>query len=391
MLRFKFLNIPVEIHPSFWLFLLFFTNLYRDFSIESLLLAAVVILSLLVHEYGHAWTAFRFGARPVITLEAFGGNAQYNGFGLTPKQHFLITLNGPLLESVLIVLAYSLLKGDFFSHNYYLRYLLYATLRVNILWCLLNLIPIAPLDGGLMLRYLFEKRFGQKGSLAAITIGLISVALLVPYLYFQGFFFFGTLLFIFGFQYYQLLRTHRLSAGRSHPFKTYTQGLEAIKNQDTERAKWILKKLLKSKDVQIKHLATESLAKIYLQENEEQKSYDLLLKADPHHLKEGKALLCKLAFANKNYELVVKYSRELYEMNPSFEIALLNSQAFACLNRPELSGAWLKTAARFDAVSEETIQELLKKPFYDSVRNQEAFKLSHKNTSRSAHALQNKP
>jgi hypothetical protein len=38
----------------------------------------------------------------MITLEAFGGNAQYDSYRITPKQSFLITLNGPLLQSVLI-------------------------------------------------------------------------------------------------------------------------------------------------------------------------------------------------------------------------------------------------------------------------------------------------
>lgn len=346
LLNFKFLNIPIQIHPTFWIFLLFFTNIYRNPSIESLILGIVLIFSLLVHEYGHALTAAYFGARPTITLEAFGGNAQYNSLGITPKQQFLITLNGPLLESVLIVLSYSLLESGVFE-NYYFRYFLYVTMRLNILWCLLNLIPIAPLDGGHLARYMLEKRFGDKGHKASMVIGLICVALVTPYLYYQEFFFFGTLLLIFGFQHFQILRTFRRSSAKYNPFSCYIKGMEAIQNNDLENGKALLKKLLKSKDMQIKHAAIEALAKIYSQKNESQKAYDLLLKADHQLLKEGKCLLCKLAFEQKNYELIGKYSRDIYDLDPSYEIALLNSKAFAYLNQEALSDAWLETASQF--------------------------------------------
>ena len=63
-MNFKFLNIPVQICPSFWIFLLFLTEIYQDPSIESLIVGLVVIMSLLVHEYGHALTAVYFGKNP---------------------------------------------------------------------------------------------------------------------------------------------------------------------------------------------------------------------------------------------------------------------------------------------------------------------------------------
>lgn len=334
---------------------------------ESVILGIVLIFSLLVHEYGHALTAYYFGARPAIILEAFGGRAEYDSFRMTAKQEFLVTLNGPLLESVLIVLSYSLLQWDVFDSHPYIRYFLYVTMRLNILWCLLNLIPIAPLDGGHLARYLLERKFWEKGYRASIILGLLCAIVAVPYLCYQGFAFFGVLLLIFGFQHFQLLRGTRTFES---PFSSYMRGVEAIKENDLERAKTILRKLLKTKDAHIQHLAVESLAKAYMQGNETQKSYDLLMKADHQSLKEGKCLLCKLAYERKNYDLVSKYSREIYEMNPSYEIALLNSKAFAGLREPALSGAWLETASRYRAG---TIEDLLEDPIYDAVRNHDVF------------------
>jgi stage IV sporulation protein FB len=372
-LNFRLFNIPVYIHPSFWIFLLFFSNIYRDPSAESVIWGVVLIFSLLVHEYGHALTALYFGAKPEITLEAFGGNARYNGFRITPKQRFLITLNGPLLESVLIALSYVLLKLDIFE-NPHIRYFLYVMMRLNILWCLLNLIPIAPLDGGHILRYLLERKFGEKGYKASIVIGLISVAVAAPYLFYRDLFFFGTLLLIFGVQNFQVLKQGSFSSSADNGFSSYVKGIEAIKNDDLENAKAILRKLLKSKDAKIQSLASESLATAYVQENQDQKAYELLLKTDPQFLKEGKCLLCRLAFERTNYELVSKYSRDIYDIAPSFEIAVLNSKTFAYLNHPVLSGGWLETASQFDNISLKDIEVILQDRAYDSVREQDVFK-----------------
>ena len=345
---FRFLNIPVQIHPTFWIFLLLFTNIYRNPSIESVILGVILILSLLVHEYGHALTALYFGARPTITLEAFGGNAHYNSFGITPKREFLITLNGPLLQSFLILFSYLFLKSGVFTDYFYIQYFLHVTMRLNILLCLLNLIPLAPLDGGHLLRYVLTRKFGARGTRLSILIGLACMIPLAPYLYSQGFFFFGTLLLIFGFQNFQTLRQLKMVSGSNTPFSNYLKGVEAIKNNDLENGKTILRKLLKSKDNQIKHSAIESLAKVYMQENEPQKSYELLLKADPQFLKEGKCLLCKLAFDQKNYQPITQYAWDIYKIEPTYDIALMNSQAFAYLNEPDLAQAWQETAQLFD-------------------------------------------
>ncbi len=369
-MNFRFLNIPVQIHPSFWIFLIFFTDLYRDLSMESVILGIVLIFSLLVHEYGHALTALYFGARPEITLEAFGGNAQYNSFGMTSRQMFFITLNGPLLESTLIFLSYSLLKSAIFAHHPYLQYFLYATLRLNILWVLFNLIPIAPLDGGHLAQYFLERKFGSTGYKASLMIGLAAVALIAPFLFLRGYFFFGILLLIYGYQSFKILRQEKVTAGGDNHFSNYIRGVEAIKNNDLENAKKIFKKLLKAKETGIRSSATESLAKIYLEEKQDQKSYDLLLKADPDFLKEGKLLLCKLAFQRKNYKLASKYSRDIYEYEPSYETALMNSQTFAYLNDPALSGAWLEIAFRFKPEGKEVLDDAL----YNTVRNHDEFR-----------------
>src|SRR5262249_23487829 len=146
--------------------------------------------------------------------------------------------------------------------------------------------------------------------------------------------FFGFFLLFFAFQTYQKLAKLNSGQGQESQFSILLKGQNAASENDHDSAKKIFKRLVKSNDKYIKYSAIESLAKIYFHENEWEKSYDLLMKSDHEELKEGKCLLCKLAFEKKNYQIVGKYSWDIYNIDPSYETALLNSKAFACMNNP---------------------------------------------------------
>lgn len=360
---FRFLNIPVVIHPSFWLFLLFFTDFFRDPTMEAVLRGAIFFFSLLVHEYGHALTARYFGAEPTVHLEALGGNAQYYGRGMRPLQHFLITLNGPLFDAILILVAYSFLQLDVVQKYYYLHYFFWFTMRLNIWWCLLNLIPILPLDGGHLLHYLLEMKFGSKGYRASLMIGFAASLIFVPFLFLKGLLFFAGIIAIYGFLNFQRLRQFRVSD---------------YKPADPKQA---LKKKVKSKEEAVHTEAIEELAKEYYKEEEKQKAYELLL-AEEGKVKD-KSLLCKLAFEFNNDELVSKYSRDLYEAEPTFETAILNSMAFARLKEANLSAAWLETASEFGEEYRPFLKQALEKVHFDAIRKEEIFQEKLKKILRS--------
>lgn len=374
-MNFSFLNIPVRIKPVFWIFLLFFTHLYEDFSVANIIVGIVMAFSLLFHEYGHALTSAYFGARPSITLEAFGGYAEYNPAGMSRLQEFLITMNGPLFTGLLVAASYFLLEAEVFDPHGYADYVLYVTMRLNILWGLLNLIPVIPLDGGRLLQDMLEAKFGSQGTRMTLLTGMVSSVMVVPYLFYEGYTFFALFIAILGVQSFQKVRQGRSLNGETQ-YSTFMRGLEAANEKDHEKAKQIFKKLIKSKDSYIKHSSIESLAKIYCHTNKEHKSYKLLLKADHNFLNEGKHLLCKLAYERKNYELVGRYAHDIYAIDPSYETALLNSRAYARMNQPGPAGAWLSTASQFGIEYNEKVKEVLLQAEYDSVRNHEAFKVN---------------
>jgi Zn-dependent protease len=154
MIRFTIFGIPVQVHPFFWITLAIIGGALRANSASALLQIALFLLagfiSILVHELGHALTAKRFGAYSEITLQAFGGYAAYSGVRLTRPQSFAVTAAGPLVQILLgaaVYFALPLLP----PLNREAAYFLVVLIWISIVWALLNLLPILPLDGGQML------------------------------------------------------------------------------------------------------------------------------------------------------------------------------------------------------------------------------------------------
>ena len=160
--------IPIQIHPLFWLVCLLIGFLYSGMNLALMLLWVVVIfVSVLFHELGHALCAKAFGQQAVITLMAFGGVTQHTGKDLSASKQFLITLMGPLFGFILFVIFYSL--APFVPETAaYMTYFVRVMVIINLLWSVINLFPILPMDGGQLVRIVLEKFFQIKGLKAAL-------------------------------------------------------------------------------------------------------------------------------------------------------------------------------------------------------------------------------
>lgn len=169
-LNFRLLGVPVRVHPMFWLLAVLLGPLQGEpkFMVTWV---AVVFISILVHEMGHAMAIRGFGWRPSILLYSFGGLAMYQPTHQDPRKQILISLAGPaagfLLAALTILLAraagYPMVLwfgkplginfGPDFNHfrtapNGNLVMLIFQMLEVNIWWGVINLLPVWPLDGG---------------------------------------------------------------------------------------------------------------------------------------------------------------------------------------------------------------------------------------------------
>lgn len=113
---------------------------------------AVVLVSVLVHEFGHALMQRAFGGRPEVVLYAFGGYSAAYGTRPSWWRNVLIALAGPFAGFVLAGLVYAYLSAFGDPPSPLGRRLVSDLFFANIAWGILNLAPIWPLDGGHVVR-----------------------------------------------------------------------------------------------------------------------------------------------------------------------------------------------------------------------------------------------
>ncbi len=194
--RFHFFDVPVRVHPAFWLTTIFM-GINPDVG-AMLIWIAVCFVSILVHELGHV-AGFRFfGIRSDVVMYGFGGLAigdrEVRGtfarvvvYGAGPVAGFLlaaltiacaIAAGGTLHPGFQSVVIPSLTGWIPRNINPYWNVLLIDLLHVNVYWGLVNLLPIHPLDGGHVSRALFEKRLGIRGIRRSLLVSAITAAVM---------------------------------------------------------------------------------------------------------------------------------------------------------------------------------------------------------------------
>ncbi|MBL8953113.1 MAG: hypothetical protein JNK82_20215 [Myxococcaceae bacterium] len=148
-MNFRLGSIPVRIRPEFFILPVVF-GLQAGSTEKVVGWMAIVFVSVLLHELGHALAMRFYGFAPRIELHAMGGvTAWPEGGRPNEKQKLWVTLCGPGLELatglvVLLVLSKLELSG-------LAQWALSTFGIVNVVWALINLLPILPWDGGLAL------------------------------------------------------------------------------------------------------------------------------------------------------------------------------------------------------------------------------------------------
>jgi len=180
----RFAGIDVFLHTTFLLLIgwIGFSYWMQTRSVSSTLEGVGFMLALfasvVLHEYGHALTARRYGIKTRdITLLPIGGLARLERMPDKPIQEFRVALAGPIVNLVITAVLFiylvvtntlaplnglSLTGGPFIER----------LMSVNLTLALFNLLPAFPMDGGRVLRSLLAMRIDYtRATQVAATIG----------------------------------------------------------------------------------------------------------------------------------------------------------------------------------------------------------------------------
>jgi stage IV sporulation protein FB len=172
----------VRIHLTFllflaWIFAASYASSGADAAWNTLLFILLLFLCVLLHEFGHIFTARAFGVTtPYVTLLPIGGVAQLDRIPEEPRQEFLIAIAGPLVNvaiaAILILFAGADLQSNATAIDNAHISMVDRLAAVNLFIALFNMIPAFPMDGGRVLRAALASRLGYvRATEIAASIG----------------------------------------------------------------------------------------------------------------------------------------------------------------------------------------------------------------------------
>ncbi len=192
----KIKGIPLRIHPS-WVFVFLYFTLSAKDQLENViggqastfniwligvLTSLLLFLSVLLHELAHAFVAIGEDLKVRdITLFFLGGMANLEKECTTSTGSFKIAISGPFV-SLFLAFFMIFLSNFVFGSSLILSNLFKQVGSLNLLIGVFNLLPIIPLDGGVILKSIIwhftgSKRAGIKVAIAsARCISFLSIS-----------------------------------------------------------------------------------------------------------------------------------------------------------------------------------------------------------------------
>lgn len=366
-------RLTLSIHPFFWLFAALIGWMMASTLTGIFSWVLVILVSVLVHEFGHALTGLSFGQEVAIRLEMFGGVTYRRGPKLKLWQDFLITFNGPLAGFLLAGGAY-LLRQWVAKPDSVLAVTLAIFLYVNIFWTIVNLVPILPLDGGQLLRIILERFFGYRATSIALLIGLgLGVLLSILFLV-LGLFLLGMIFMILSFESYRGWKAYRIASEHDQNpelQKRYADAMKALENGAPEVALEGLSQIRALTGRGLLYVAvTQQLASLLADRGSRKEAYQLLHELGSQLSPDLLPLYQELAYEEGEFAEVVRIGSEAYQVGRHYSIAFINALAHAALGQVHPAVGWLQCAQR-DGMG--NLARAIEDPKFDRIRNEGSF------------------
>lgn len=243
---FRLFGFPIRIHWMFWLVTIALSISTRERTppVEVVIWAVAVTVSIIIHELGHAFLQRHYGGRPRIVLYGMGGLAICDDCDRSTRSQILIALAGPFAGFALAITILVLLRAT--GHGLLLKLfgqtllevgstdvmtgfpsmgvfweplanesanqMVGNLLQINILWGLVNLLPIYPLDGGQISREVCQIGNPRGGIILSLQISVAAaVAMAVFGLLFWNSWYTALLFGYLAYMSFQVLQAYRQS------------------------------------------------------------------------------------------------------------------------------------------------------------------------------------
>lgn len=179
VINFKMLGVPVQIQPWFWVTTVILG--WSQDSLSTLIWVAIVLVSILAHEFGHVAAYRAFGSRGAVLLYSWGGLAipAREIRGKVPR--VIVALAGPFagfclaalicaaavnmgaaietgVHTMIIPSLRAVFPREMYLDHVYAVIAINDLLFVNFYWGLMNLLPVSPLDGSHVTRAFLGRR-----------------------------------------------------------------------------------------------------------------------------------------------------------------------------------------------------------------------------------------
>jgi Zn-dependent protease len=326
VLRFRLGPFPVAIEPWFWITAVMLSGLGGDF-LRILIWVAVVFVSVLVHELGHAVVARALGGRPEIVLRAFGG-VTLPLLRRRPGalQEIALSIAGPIFGLSMYAVAWAVMTFAEPQTGTPLwlaaRLLAYTSLA----WTVLNLLPVLPLDGGHVLQAALTGIRKKDSLRLAAGISMVVAGAIAAYLLIVSrSFFMGIFFALFAGQNYSIFRGTRAEPQEA---AEEPQGPGAVEHADVARLTEVARRALAAGDVQGALAAAE-----------------LLESSDgPYRQAAGQRIRAGIALAQGSLDEAGRTAGRSYSLWPTPDAAVVAARANLRAGDRDSALTWLRRA-----------------------------------------------